>query len=602
MKRKLIASYISMLVLFSLFTYIFVLPVIYQMVRNNLIETSGQTMNRWCTELSSVMNFGRTYILNISTNKHMQEALRTLAESGYEPESGEQELAQARTLMEQSGILKEVMYANDVTMQNVPFLVEVCCRTPDGRYLPVYSSSRSNEPEEWEAPLSQEWIHALEQRSGKFLWTIYHSGSNEYIRLSKVVYDMNDYSRIIGIISLDLSYVHIAQNVLNPLRQQYGIETAIVDRGNRQIIGYYTIRLSREEIFDYMDGNPVLVHNGKDCFFAFQLDNTDYYLTGLKSLDLVRTTYLKTCLMLMAGAGGTLVLGLFLTVILSHRIMEPVVQLSQTMKEVEYGDLDITAKTKEKGEIGELYSSFNYMIRMINELIQENYVTRLNQKQSELNALESQINTHFLYNTLDTINWMARDHDAPDISYLVTNLSTLLRTSLNHGKNRMTVAQELTHARSYMNIQKVRFGDLFTVQEEIDQDILDDIVLKMLLQPLIENAILHGFQHCQPCQEAGGTASGSGVPGEPPVLTVRARNLGDAVRFQICSPATRENFLRIQEILNQVPDVPCNNYGISSIRNRLEIAYNHEAQYFYELDGEGVLTATIQIPRRYTRG
>ena len=104
MKRKLIASYISMLVLFSLFTYIFVLPVIYQMVRNNLIETSGQTMNRWCTELSSVMNFGRTYILNISTNKHMQEALRTLAESGYEPESGEQELAQARTLMEQSGI------------------------------------------------------------------------------------------------------------------------------------------------------------------------------------------------------------------------------------------------------------------------------------------------------------------------------------------------------------------------------------------------------------------------------------------------------------------------------------------------------------------
>lgn len=587
MKRKLIASYISMLVLFSLFTYIFVLPVIYKMVRNNLIETSGQTMNRWCMELSSVMNFGRTYILNISTNKNIQDALRKLTENVCDLESDERELEQVRTLMEQSGILKEVMYANDVTMQNVPFLVEVCCRTPDGRYLPVYSSSRSNTPEDGEDQPSEEWIRALEQRSGKFLWTIYKNGSNEYIRLSKVVYDMNDYSNIIGIISLDLSYVHIAQNVLNPLRQQYGIETAIVDRQNRQIIGYHTIWVSEEELYDYIDKNPVLIHNGKDCFFSFQLNNTDYYLVGLKSLDLVRSTYLKTCLMLMAGAGGTLVLGLFLTAVLSHKIMEPVVELSQTMKEVEYGDLDITVETREKGEIGELYCSFNYMIQMINELIQENYVTRLNQKQSELNALESQINTHFLYNTLDTINWMAKDHDAPDISYLVTNLSTLLRTSLNHGKNKMTVAQELTHARSYMNIQKVRFGDLFTVQEEIDEDILEDIVLKMLLQPLIENAILHGFQH-------------SDISRRNPVLTVRAQNLGDALRFQICNPATRESFLRIQDILNQVPYVPCNNYGISSIKNRLEIAYNHEADYSYAMDGECVLTATIQIPRRFT--
>lgn len=154
-------------------------------------------------------------------------------------------------------------------------------------------------------------------------------------------------------------------------------------------------------------------------------------------------------------------------------------------------------------------------------------------------------------------------------------------------KNKMTVAQELTHARSYMNIQKVRFGDLFVVEEEIDEEILGDVVLKMLLQPLIENAILHGFQH-------------SDTSRKNLVLTVRVQNLGDAVQFQICNQAAREDFLRIQDILNQVPDVPCNNYGISSIRNRLEIAYNHEAQFTYDLDEESVLTATIRIPRCYT--
>ena len=586
MRRKLIASYISILLLFSLFTYIFVLPTIYNMVRDNVTETSDQAMNRWCTELSSIMDFGKTYILNISTNDNIQDVLRDLSNSSFASDDTELELA--RTHMEQSGILKRVMYANDVTLRNVPFLVEVCYRSSNGSYLPLYSSNRTNSSGSSPYSSSDEWIRALEQRSGKFLWTTYTDNSNEYIRLSKVVYDMNDYSKIIGIISLDLSYVHIAQSVLNPLRQQYGIEASLINIENQQVIGYYSLRTSELDPSILSSAQPTLINNGKDCFLSCQLGNTDYYLVGIKSLDLVRTTYLKTCLMLSIGAVGTLILGFFLTLFLSHRIMKPVTELSQTMKEVEYGDLDITVSTHEKGEIGELYSSFNYMIQMINTLIQENYVTRLNQKQSELNALESQINTHFLYNTLDSINWMAKDHNAPDISYLVTNLSTLLRTSLNHGKNKLTVAQELTHARSYMNIQRVRFGNLFTVAEDIDPQILDDIVLKMLLQPLIENAILHAFN----CSEDPDPAN---------ILTLRAKGCEDHIQFEVSNPGTMEDFTHIQDILSRVEDIPSNNYGITSIKNRLSIAYSHEAEYYYTLGQESVLTATIRIPRRFTK-
>ncbi|MEG1408178.1 MAG: histidine kinase, partial [Ruthenibacterium sp.] len=178
---------------------------------------------------------------------------------------------------------------------------------------------------------------------------------------------------------------------------------------------------------------------------------------------------------------------------MSRKITKPIVELSHIMQDVQNGDLDITVHTAEKGEIGELYHSFNYMIQMINTLIEESYVTRLNQKQSELNALQSQINTHFLYNTLDSINWLAKDYHAQDISYLVTNLSTLLRTSLNNGSPELCIEQELCHARCYINIQQVRFGGLFTVQEEVDPVILNDKVIKMLLQPLVENAILHSF-------------------------------------------------------------------------------------------------------------
>lgn len=587
MRKKLIASYISILLLFSLFIYIFVLPTIYRMVRDNVIETSDQAVNRWGMELSSVMDFGRTYILNISTNDNIQDALRQLS-AAAPSRSGSAELEQVRILMEQSGVLKKVMYANDITLKNVPFLVEVCYRTPDGYYLPLYASSRVNSAETTSYSPADEWIRNLESRSGKFLWTTYSDDSNQYIRLSKVVYDTNDYSKVIGLISLDLSYVHLAQNVLNPLRLQYGIESAIIDSGSNEMIGYHSISLPDDQPGLVTSEGAVLINGQKDCLFSCRLNNTDYYLVGIKSLDLVRTTYLRSCLLLLAGAAGTLILGLGLTLILSHKIMAPVVKLSQTMKEVEYGDLDITASTAEKGEIGELYSSFNYMIQMINTLIQENYVTRLNQKQSELNALESQINTHFLYNTLDSINWLAKDHHAPDISYLVTNLSTLLRTSLNHGKNKLTVAQELTHARSYMNIQQVRFGSLFTVREEVDPEVQHDIVLKMLLQPLIENAILHAFSR----SDSAGSETEN-------ILTVRAGEDNGSLRFQVSNPGTAEDFSRIREIMNQIADVPATNYGISSIKNRLAIAYHQEAEYYYTFE-QGILTATIRIPRRFT--
>ena len=588
MRRKLIASYISILLLFSLFTYLFVLPTIYRMVRDNVIETSGQTMNRWSTDLTSVMDFGKTYILNLSTNDNFQNALRELSGRSAEHHSSSAELDQARALMTQSGELKKIMYANNVTLKNVPFLVEVCYRTSDGYYLPLYSSNRSNSSGASPYPPSDEWVQTVEQRAGKFLWSDFSDGSNEYLRLSKVIYDMNDYSRIIGTISLDLSYVHIAQSVLNPLRHEYGIDGALLDTRTNQMIGYHHVLLSEDDLSGLSSGMSRIIDGGKSCLLSYRLGTTDYYLVGIKSLDLVRTTYLRTCLMLILGAIGTLILGLFMALILSHKIMKPVVDLSQTMKEVEYGDLDITAHTTEKGEIGELYSSFNYMIQMINNLIQENYVTRLNQKQSELNALESQINTHFLYNTLDSINWMAKDHNAPDISFLVTNLSTLLRTSLNHGKNTLTVRQELTHVRSYLNIQQVRFGDLFTVEEEIDDSIMQDIVLKMLLQPLAENAILHAFSRNE------GEACHN-------ILAIRAKDRGEYVEFQVSNPASEDHFNRIQEILNRPQELLSGSYGISSIKNRLSIAYNHEAEFYYRLDNDSVLTAVIRIPRRFTR-
>lgn len=580
MRRKMLLSYFSILLAFCAVIFVFVLRTVYSMVRDNLIETSSQTMQRWSTELSDAMGFARSHILNLASSQHLQELL---AAYGTGTAQGDAEQALLR-----DEALTALLSSNSVTLGTLPLLTEITARTPDGSYLPVYDTLGLEESPAPYDPRS-EWIQTLESLDGRFLWDTYYDGNYEYIRASKIIYDNRDFFNILGTISVEFNYEHLAQSILHNLRNEAGMEAALYNIATEEFIGYYSIRgLPDTDTLRQLSvsGGFYIQPDGDACLFARRLSTTDYYLVGLKSLEEVHTTYLQSCSILFLSAGAALLVGMLLTFVVTGSVMRPVVQLSETMKNVKNGDLDITVHTREKGEVGELYDSFNYMIQMINQLIEENYVTRLNQKQSELNALQSQINTHFLYNTLDSINWLAKDYHVEQISQLVTSLSTLLRTSLNNGQPELTVEQELTHMRSYLNIQKVRFGGLFQVHEEVDESLLQDTVIKMLLQPLVENAILHAFNR-------------SDAPAEGNLLLVRVfARAGDLV-LEVANNAPDDALAQVQQRLRQEAGAPARSYGIQSIRTRLEIVYAREAALEYRMEG-GFLTASIRIPRRYT--
>lgn len=585
MRRKMLLSYITILLAFCAVTFVFVLRTVYSMVQTNLIETSSQTMQRWSTELSNAMAFARSHMLNLASNQHLQELLITYGVNADSPEGAEQ----AGEALLGDEALTSLLGANSVTLGTLPFLMEITVRTPDGSYLPVYDTLGFGEESPAPYDPRSEWVQTLESLQGRILWDTYYDGNYEYIRVSKVIYDNRDFSTILGTISVEFNYEHLTQSILNNLRNESGMQAALYDGENGEFVGYYSVRdLPDAETIRQMGltGSYTLLPDGSVCLFARRLSTTNYYLVGSKSLEEVHDIYLKSSRILFLSAGVALVVGMLLTFLVTGSVMRPVVQLSDTMKNVKNGDLDITVHTREKGEVGELYDSFNYMIQMINQLIEENYVTRLNQKQSELNALQSQINTHFLYNTLDSINWLAKDYHVEQISKLVTSLSTLLRTSLNNGQPELTVEQELTHMRSYLNIQKVRFGGLFQVHEEVDERLLQDTVIKMLLQPLVENAILHAFNI-------------SGAPAEGNLLLVRVYLQQQDLVMEVANNAPKDALARVQERLHQETGVPPKSYGIQSIRTRLDIAYAHEAALEYAMDG-GFLVARIRIPRRYT--
>ncbi len=180
--------------------------------------------------------------------------------------------------------------------------------------------------------------------------------------------------------------------------------------------------------------------------------------------------------------------------LISYTFTRPIGNLMNAMKKVEEGDFGIQVDHGSPDEIGRLTASFNFMVRRIDHLVKEVYQEKIAQKNAELEALQSQINPHFLYNTLDSINWMLIDIGADDISDVVVSLGDILKYSI-HGKDVLvSLDEEIQYIESYLCIQKNRLEERLTVTLKIQDEARGCLVPKLILQPIIENAILHGVE------------------------------------------------------------------------------------------------------------
>lgn len=179
---------------------------------------------------------------------------------------------------------------------------------------------------------------------------------------------------------------------------------------------------------------------------------------------------------------------------LSRSLSRPIGQLISFMNKAESGDL-LTRSIGERGdEIGMLSRSFNRMLTQINRLISLTERQERQKREAELRSLQAHIRPHFLYNTLDTIQWMARNQGANDAAEVAESLARLFRIGLSGGNDRIPLAEELEHLESYLKIQKVRYRDKLNYAIHSDPALGRYTVLKLLLQPLVENAIYHGIK------------------------------------------------------------------------------------------------------------
>jgi two-component system sensor histidine kinase YesM len=284
-------------------------------------------------------------------------------------------------------------------------------------------------------------------------------------------------------------------------------------------------------------------------------------------------------------AGVTVILAIIVSVFFTASIARPVIKLRALMKEAEEGNLTVRFEGRQEDEIGYLGKSFNAMIEEIQKLIDLVYREQQSKREAELKTLQEQIKPHFLYNTLDTIQWMAQEHGANDIVQVVSALTKLFRIALSKGKEMIRVSDEIEHVKSYLIIQKARYEDKFDFSLSIEEPVLSFMVLKLTLQPLVENAIYHGIKE----RRGHGTIMVEGFRRDG-MLVFRVSDDGVGM-----SP---EKLAAIRALLSKPPleSSQHDGYGISNVNERIQLSFGRKYGLSFEsVPGRGT-TVEMQHP------
>lgn len=183
--------------------------------------------------------------------------------------------------------------------------------------------------------------------------------------------------------------------------------------------------------------------------------------------------------------------------VLSYTLTKPILELKEKVKLVEKGDLTVNVKVKSRDELGQLSESFNKMVIKLKDLINKVLEEQKKKSDMEFQILQAQINPHFLYNTLDSIKWLAAIQNVSNISDMTTSLINLLKYNISKNDITVTLAEEIESINNYVKIQKYKYGDIFCVNYSIDDETLKCKVLRFILQPIVENSIFHGFENLE---------------------------------------------------------------------------------------------------------
>lgn len=295
--------------------------------------------------------------------------------------------------------------------------------------------------------------------------------------------------------------------------------------------------------------------NMKNWALAAAIPVQEYYLQFFWLLLAILLLMLLTVLVVM-----------MVSYVLARYYTSRISFLNRRMTDVQQGNinLQISGESEADGqdEMAELYSNFDFMIEEIQKLMKEQYRLGRSISRTEMKALQAQINPHFLYNTLDLINWGAMDYGADEVARIARNLGLFYRLSLNHGNSVISIRDELRHVKAFVDIENAHYENAISLYENVPEDLLELACLNITLQPFVENAILHGMgehEEITGCRlDIGGRREGEDV-----ILWVQDDGPG----------MSKETARRLEQ---QRPEDHGKGFGIMNVNFRIKLAYGEQ--------------------------
>ena len=444
---------------------------------------------------------------------------------------------------------------------------------------------------------TQEWYAtALEKPNGPILTSshVQHIISGErpwVITLSRGIRDRSGSGEKEGVFFIDLNYSAISELCDQSTVGTKGYAFILDAKGNivyhpQQQQLYNELQTENISLIMDTDEDTVLTGTGNDgkLYSISRSEKTGWTVvdcTNVKELlsksRQAQSVYVLTAIILV-------IVALLFSRFMARSITLPIQKLRDSMKKVQEGDFSVSdVVVDSKNEIGSLTKSFDVMTHRIHELMEQNVHEQEEKRKSELKALQSQINPHFLYNTLDSIIWMAEGKKNEEVVLMTASLARLLRQSISNEDEVVPIANEVEYARGYLTIQKMRYKDKLEFQIEVDSSILYIPLIKLVLQPIIENAIYHGLKY----KESKGLLIVKGFMKD-----------GNAV-LQVIDDGVGMD----EETLAHIYDKHKVNYhsngvGVYNVQKRLKLYYGEDYGITYTSElGKGT-TATIKIPGR----
>jgi len=245
--------------------------------------------------------------------------------------------------------------------------------------------------------------------------------------------------------------------------------------------------------------------------------------------------------------------------------------LKKRVNDITEGNLSVINEevdSSTKDEMDELYNNFEFMVSEVKRLMKEQYRLGKDVTRAEMRALQAQINPHFLYNTLDLINWGALDYGAESVAKIARDLGQFYRLSLNHGSAIISIAEELLHVECFIRIENVHYEGAIHLETEVDEGIKNFACLNILLQPFVENAIVHGIAEHPDIKEVK--------------IKITANKLEDDIEFHIIDDGLGVDGEEIEKLLNERPVGGFRGFGINNVNFRLKLCYGEDYGIHYD--------------------